>query len=109
MTERDPFAEIAEFYDLDFEGFHDDASFYQRLVELHGERVLELRPSRRFDSTEGLARLAVLPADTSGTRSRGGWTVQLPAPRRRRLDRSTAILAATYGTAVLLAIAIVLV
>ena len=74
-----------------------------------GERVLELRPSRRFDSTEGLARLAVLPADTSGTRSRGGWTVQLPAPRRRRLDRSTAILAATYGTAVLLAIAIVLV
>ncbi|MCK9494232.1 MAG: class I SAM-dependent methyltransferase [Dehalococcoidia bacterium] len=42
MTERDPFAEIAEFYDLDFEGFHDDASFYQRLVELHGERVLEL-------------------------------------------------------------------
>lgn len=42
MTERDPFAEIAEFYDLDFEDFHDDASFYQRLVELHGERVLEL-------------------------------------------------------------------
>lgn len=42
MTEQDPFAEIAEFYDLDFEGFHDDASFYQRLVELHGERVLEL-------------------------------------------------------------------
>jgi len=42
MTERDPFAEIAEFYDLDFEGFHDDASFYERLVELHGVRVLEL-------------------------------------------------------------------
>lgn len=42
MTESDPFAEIAEFYDLDFEGFHDDASFYERLVELHGARVLEL-------------------------------------------------------------------
>ncbi|MCA9856811.1 MAG: class I SAM-dependent methyltransferase [Dehalococcoidia bacterium] len=40
--ERDPFAEIAEFYDLDFEDFHDDASFYERLVELHGQRVLEL-------------------------------------------------------------------
>lgn len=38
----DPFAAIAAFYDLDFEGFHDDASFYQRLVEIHGSRVLEL-------------------------------------------------------------------
>ena len=42
MTEGDPFAEIAEFYDLDFEDFHDDAAFYERLVDLHGVRVLEL-------------------------------------------------------------------
>ncbi|MEX2373972.1 MAG: class I SAM-dependent methyltransferase [Dehalococcoidia bacterium] len=39
---EDPFSEIAEFYDLDFEDFHDDAAFYQRLVEIHGARVLEL-------------------------------------------------------------------
>src|SRR3546814_15192405 len=51
MTESDPFAEIAEFYDLDFEGFHDDAAFYERLVELHGVRVLELGV--------GTARIAV--------------------------------------------------
>jgi serine/threonine protein kinase len=73
------------------------------------EELIELRPSRRFDSTKGLSRLAVLAADTDGTRSRAGWTVQLPQPRRRRLDRSTAILVAAYGAAVLLAIAIVLV
>ena len=74
-----------------------------------GEHVLELRPSRRFDSARGLARLAALPVEGDGTRSRAGWTVQLPAPKRRRLDRSSAILAAAYGVAVLLAIAIVLV
>jgi len=39
---EDPFAAIAEFYDLDFEGFFDDAAFYERLVEIHGARVLEL-------------------------------------------------------------------
>ncbi|MEX2373024.1 MAG: class I SAM-dependent methyltransferase, partial [Dehalococcoidia bacterium] len=38
----DPFEAIARFYDLDFEDFHDDAAFYQRLVEIHGARVLEL-------------------------------------------------------------------
>ena len=74
-----------------------------------GEERIELRPSRRFDSSAGLARLTALPADSTSTRSRGGWTVQLPTAPRRRLDRSTAILAATYGVAVLLAIAIVLV
>ena len=73
------------------------------------EGLLELRPSRRFDSAKGLARLAVLPGGSDGTRSRAGWTVQLPELKRRRgLDRSTAILAATYGAAVLLAVAIVL-
>lgn len=39
---EDPFAGIAEFYDLDFENFYDDAAFYERLVEIHGSRVLEL-------------------------------------------------------------------
>lgn len=38
----DPFASIAAFYDLDFEDFTDDVAFYQRLVEIHGARVLEL-------------------------------------------------------------------
>lgn len=38
----DPFASIAAFYDLDFEDFTDDVAFYQRLVEIHGTRVLEL-------------------------------------------------------------------
>jgi serine/threonine-protein kinase len=77
-------------------------------VPVAEERV-ELRPSRRFDSRAGLERLAVIAADADGTRSRAGWTVRMPAPRKRRLDRSTAILAATYGAAVLLAIAFVLV
>jgi SAM-dependent methyltransferase len=39
---QDHFAAIAEFYDLDFEDFHDDAAFYERLIEIHGARVLEL-------------------------------------------------------------------
>ena len=70
---------------------------------------LELRPARRFDSTAGLARLAVPPEDER-SRSRAGWTVPIRRPaRRRRLDRSTAILVAAYGAAALLAVAIVLV
>jgi len=73
-------------------------------IPLATERV-ELRPSPRFDSLEALARLSVLPED-DGTRSRAGWTVQVPRPRPRR-DRSAAILAATYGVALLLAAAIV--
>jgi ubiquinone/menaquinone biosynthesis C-methylase UbiE len=40
--EGDPFDRIAPFYDLDFEDFHDDASFYLRLSDIHGPRVLEL-------------------------------------------------------------------
>lgn len=38
----DPFAQIAELYDLDFEDFRADVTFYERLVEIHGRRVLEL-------------------------------------------------------------------
>ena len=70
-----------------------------------GERM-ELRPSRHFDAADGLARLSVMPPDP-GTQSRGGWTVPRGKPRRRRLDRSSAILLATYGVAVLIAVAIV--
>jgi serine/threonine protein kinase len=69
------------------------------------EDRMELRASRRFDSKEALARLSVLSHDDD-SRSRGGWTVQVERPRRR-LERSTVILAATYGIAVLLAVAIV--
>ena len=73
-------------------------------LPLADERM-ELRPSRRFDSDAALSRLSVVPRD-DGTASRGGWTVPL-AKSRRRVDRSSAILAATYGVAVLLAFAIV--
>jgi len=66
---------------------------------------LELRPSRRFESVDAMARLSVVPRD-DGERSRAGWTVPVVRPRRR-VDRSSAILAATYGVAVLLAVAIV--
>lgn len=38
----DPFTAIAPFYDLDFEEYDDDVSFYQSLAEFHGESVLEL-------------------------------------------------------------------
>jgi len=69
-----------------------------------GER-LELRPSRYFDAA-GLARLSVMPREV-GTESRGGWTVPIRRPRPRRLDRSSAILLATYAVALLLAAAIV--
>ena len=58
----DPFAAIAEFYDLDFEGFHDDAACYERLVELHGSRVLELGV--------GTGRIAV-PLARAGARVTG--------------------------------------
>ncbi|HSJ96434.1 MAG TPA: serine/threonine-protein kinase [Myxococcota bacterium] len=73
-------------------------------VPLAGDQP-ELRPARAFDSTEGLARLGVLAAD-EGTRSRAGWTVPV-ARKRARLDRATAILAAAYGAAILLAAVIV--
>lgn len=42
MTEHDPFTAIAPFYDLDFEDYYDDVSFYQSLAEYHGDTVLEL-------------------------------------------------------------------
>ncbi len=42
MPEIDPFTAIAPFYDLDFEDYYDDVSFYQSLAEYHGDTVLEL-------------------------------------------------------------------
>ena len=41
MPEIDPFTTIAPFYDLDFEDYYDDVSFYRTLAEYHGDTVLE--------------------------------------------------------------------
>ena len=41
-AQDDPFTAIAPFYDLDFEDYYDDVSFYRTLAEYHGESVLEL-------------------------------------------------------------------
>jgi serine/threonine protein kinase len=69
---------------------------------------IALRASRHFDSGAALERLPELPKDNDATRSRAGWTVPPFPAKRRHIDRSMAILAATYGAAVLLAVAIVL-
>jgi serine/threonine-protein kinase len=66
------------------------------------DEPIELRPSPRFDSAEGLARLAVLPADES--RSRGGWTVPMKQ-EPRRVDRGRAIVVLAYVFALVAAIA----
>jgi len=81
-----------------------------KTVPLPPEERVELRPARRFDSTEGLARLSEMPGD-DGSRSRAGWTVPITVPKakRRRLDRATAVLLAVWGAALLLAVAIVVV
>ncbi|RLT42006.1 MAG: class I SAM-dependent methyltransferase [Chloroflexi bacterium] len=42
LDPTDPFTTIAPFYDLDFEDYDDDVSFYQSLAEYHGDTVLEL-------------------------------------------------------------------
>lgn len=41
-ADDDAFSSIAPFYDLDFEDYHDDFSFYRQLAENHGRSVLEL-------------------------------------------------------------------
>jgi len=68
------------------------------------DEPVELRASPRFDSTEGLARLAVLPSDEH-SRSRAGWTVPL---RRepRRVDRARAAVVFTYLLAFIAAVCI---
>jgi serine/threonine protein kinase len=70
------------------------------------DEPLELRPSPRFDSTEGLARLSVVPSDGDATSSRAGWTV--PAkPGPRKLDPTRAAIIAAYVIAIFLAVAII--
>jgi serine/threonine-protein kinase len=71
------------------------------------EEMVELRASPRFDSVEGLSRLAVMPGEAELSKSRAGWTV--PIHRKpRRIDRTRAIIIAAYGLAMIGAIAIVL-
>ncbi|HUQ27337.1 MAG TPA: serine/threonine-protein kinase [Usitatibacter sp.] len=69
------------------------------------EEPIELRPSARFDSVEGLARLAVLPSDEH-SRSRGGWTVPIKA-EPRRVDRARVVVVLAYAFAFIAAVAIV--
>ena len=76
-----------------------------------GDEVVELRPSPRFDSVEGLARLAVLPVDADETRSRAGFTVPPGTkPRRawRRIDFPFLLVVAGYLAAAVVAAIIVL-
>jgi len=85
---------------------HDARDQTSRPLALSADQVA-LRPSPRFDSVEGIARLAVFPADASETKSRAGWTVPVAKPKRRR-SREIAPLIAAWSVAVLAAIAIVL-
>jgi eukaryotic-like serine/threonine-protein kinase len=69
------------------------------------DEPLELRASPRFDSSEGFARLSILPAEADATSSRAGWTV--PARRERRgLDPARAAVVVAYLIAFAVAIAI---
>jgi serine/threonine protein kinase len=71
------------------------------------EEMVELRPSPRFDSAEGLSRLAVLTSHAEATHSRAGWT--MPIHRQpRRIDRTRALIIGAYGLAMMAAIALVL-
>lgn len=68
------------------------------------EEPIELRASPRFDSSEGLARLAVLPSDEH-SRSRGGWTVPLKR-EPQRVDRARAAVVLAYAFAFIVAVSI---
>ena len=71
-----------------------------------GDGQVELRPSPRFDSVEGLARLAVLPTDSDETKSRAGWTVKGIASLKkpsRRMDVPFALAVSGYLLAALVA------
>ena len=71
------------------------------------DEPLELRPSPRFDSMQGLARLAVLPGEAEKTSSRAGWT--MPIRREpKRLDAARALIVSGYVLALIAAMAIVL-
>jgi len=71
------------------------------------EELVELRPSPRFDSADGLARLSLLPAKADETASRAGWTVQVK-PEPRRTDVARIVVAVCYVLAACAAVAIVL-
>jgi serine/threonine protein kinase len=71
------------------------------------EQPLELRPSPRFDSARGLARLSVLPGSDDASRSRAGWAVT-SARTPRRVDRVKLATVAAFGIAMMAAIVIVL-
>jgi len=68
------------------------------------EEPIELRASPRFDSAEGLARLAVLPSDEH-SRSRGGWTVPLKR-EPQRVDRARVAVVLAYAFAFIAAVSI---
>ncbi|HXF78261.1 MAG TPA: protein kinase, partial [Usitatibacter sp.] len=77
-------------------------------VPLAREEPLELRPSPRFDSSAGLARLAVLPAQPEDTVSRAGWTVQMKRePRRVDGPRVAVVLALVLATVAAIAMVVV--
>ena len=77
----------------------------------HGDEVVELRPSPRFDCVEGLARLAVLPVDADATRSRAGFTVPKGTRALRprwRIDLPFVLVVAGYLAATAVAAFIVI-
>jgi hypothetical protein len=69
------------------------------------DEPMELRPSPRFDSTECLARLSVLPSEADATSSRAGWTVRAKAGTPK-MDRARALIVAAYVLASFAAVAI---
>jgi len=77
----------------------------------HGDEVVELRPSPRFDCVESLARLAVLPVDAEAARSRSGFTVP-PGTKarrpRRRMDLPFTMAVVGYLAAAVIAVIIVI-
>jgi eukaryotic-like serine/threonine-protein kinase len=69
------------------------------------EEPLELRPSPRFDSTQGVARLAVLPVESEASKSRAGWTVRMRRePKRLGVARTMIVVA--YVVAAFVAVAL---
>ena len=72
------------------------------------EEPLELRPSPRFDSTAGLARLSVLPAQPDDTVTRAGWTVQMKRePRRVDGPKVAVVVALVIATAVAIGLVVI--
>ncbi len=75
------------------------------------DEQVELLPSTRFDSVDGLARLAVLPVDAEETKSRAGWTAPVSTKGvslLRRVDWPFALVAVSYALAAAVAIFIVM-